>query len=195
MCRRGGARRRTAGGRTQAPRRQTGAAWNRAHSGFRRGLHTGYGHGFCQSRGPMRRGGVGEGRCAAAVLRATVASGNMGTHARYATARLGSWLKCSDSIKRSSRFQLIWDGSLGLRTGGGQLHAVKCSKGSHKERWGTTGFSGRSAGHLRRVRDRQLNNAALRQVLYYSPLIDYLLSLILLLPYLPPFVMRKTTEQ
>lgn len=60
----------------------------------------------------------------------------MATHARYATARLGSWLKCSDSIKRSSRFQLIWDGSLGHCMGGGRRHAVKCSKGSHVERWG-----------------------------------------------------------
>lgn len=96
-------------------------------------------------RGPQTAGG-GKGMvkgagCAAAVLRAALASEQRtedrgATHARYATARLGSWLKCSDSIKRSSRFQLIWDGSLGHCTGGGRRHAVKCSKGSHVERWG-----------------------------------------------------------
>lgn len=97
---------------------------------------------------------AGRGRCAAlrcggaAMQRATVASDGDGgerarawersaTHARYATARLGSWLKCSDSIKRSSRFQLIWDGSLGHGRDGGRRHASgKCSKGSHEERWG-----------------------------------------------------------
>jgi len=36
-----------------------------------------------------------------------------GTYARYATAKEGSVLKWSDSMKRSRRFQLIWDGSLG----------------------------------------------------------------------------------
>lgn len=34
-----GAGRRTAGGRIRSPRRQTGAAWNRGHSGCRRDLH------------------------------------------------------------------------------------------------------------------------------------------------------------
>lgn len=33
-------------------------------------------------------------------------------HARYATVKDGSLLKCSDSMKRSSRFQLMEDGSL-----------------------------------------------------------------------------------
>ena len=87
--------------------------------------------------------GTGRGRARRRCCGQRWLRGAAATHARYATARLGSWLKCSDSIKRSSRFQLIWDGSLGLSTGGGRQHAVKCSKGSHRERWGATGFSGR----------------------------------------------------
>ena len=93
----------------------------------------------CQSGMAMRR---------PVRVRATVASGEreMGdaTHARYATARLASWLKCSDSIKRSSRFQLIWDGSLGAQNGwraaacGEMLKRVACRNMGH-----ATGFSGR----------------------------------------------------
>lgn len=40
------------------------------------------------------------------------------THARYATVRLGSLLKCSDSMKRSSRFQLMEAGAQGGGGGG-----------------------------------------------------------------------------
>lgn len=36
------------------------------------------------------------------------------THARYATVREGSLLKCSDSMKRSRRFQLMEAGAQGV---------------------------------------------------------------------------------
>ena len=37
--------------------------------------------------------------------------GSLTTHARYATVREGSLLKCSDSMKRSSKFQLMEAGA------------------------------------------------------------------------------------
>jgi hypothetical protein len=37
--------------------------------------------------------------------------GSARTHARYATVREGSLLKCSDSMKRSSKFQLMEAGA------------------------------------------------------------------------------------
>jgi hypothetical protein len=43
------------------------------------------------------------------------------THARYATVREGSLLKCSDSMKRSSRFQLME----AVARGGGCCGVVK----------------------------------------------------------------------
>jgi hypothetical protein len=46
--------------------------------------------------------------------RVVVIVGGMGsanTHARYATVREGSLLKCSDSMKRSSKFQLMEAGA------------------------------------------------------------------------------------
>jgi hypothetical protein len=137
-------RRRTAGGRTRVPRMRIGAASNRAHSGFRRGLHT-----VC-----CRRNVSQESHAEVSVKGCGGAAGNGGfggaaTHARYATARLGSALKCSDSMKRESRFQDIWDSSLGTaRVVEG--HVWECSKGSHVERWGAD-----------RVHRTEMNNSAL----------------------------------
>lgn len=69
----------TAGGRTQSPRTQTGAAWNTVHSGCRRALHI-----VCTGK----RSSVGELLC-----QLWPCNGGFRTHERYATVSEGSWLK------------------------------------------------------------------------------------------------------
>jgi hypothetical protein len=81
--RNGGAR--TAAGRTQSPRTQTGAAWSRAHSG-------------CQHARRIVCAAVrqwGSSKPTVAVLCGTAGGRNGGfrTHERYATVSEGSWLK------------------------------------------------------------------------------------------------------